>query len=91
MQKKPTEDTFVPSFFEEPELYESMQILKKRDNLKMAWEKNLYDLKNCRKKEKHKARERIKSKLKRPQLDLEKMMKVQKKTRYNLDESINSI
>ena len=71
---------FDPSEFEEPELYESMKILRKMDNLKQDLKKsNLHDLKKCPKKDKHKEKERIKSKLKRPYLDLEKMLKVNKK------------
>ena len=80
MRKKAAEDTFDPSEFEEPELYESMKILSRMDNLEHDLKKsNLHDLKKCTKKEKHKEKERIKSKLKRPYLDLEKMMKVNKK------------
>ena len=67
-------DMFDQSEFEEPELYESMKILKslKHDQKKS----NLHDLKKASKKERTKEKDRIKSKLKRPCLDLEKMMKV---------------
>ena len=77
MQKKSTEDTFEPSEFEEPELHESMKILKRLYNLDHCYKKsNLHGLKKFSKKDKQKETERIKSKLKRPYLDLEKMMKV---------------
>ena len=80
MQKKVADDTVDPSEFEEPELYESMKILKRLDNLKRGLKKgNLHALKKCTKKEKKNEKERIKSKLKRPYLDLEKMIKVNKK------------
>ena len=77
MQKKTTVDTFDPSEFEEPELYESLKILKRLYNLNYCYKKsNLHGLKKFLKKDKQKETERIKSKLKRPYLDLEKIMKV---------------
>ena len=68
------EDTFDPTEFEEPELYESMKILKSLDNIeKMGQKKNsIYDVKKTIKR--GKCREKVK--LKRPHLDLEKMLKV---------------
>ena len=76
MQSLVIEETFDPSEFEEPELYESMKILKSLDNIEknVQKENNLFDLKKTIKREKLK--EKVKSKLKRPCLDLEKMMKV---------------
>ena len=71
MQKKADEDTFDQTEFEEPELYESMKILKRLGNLEHGLKKgSLRDLKICSKKAKKK--ERIKTKLKRLYLDLEK-------------------
>ena len=62
MQKKVADDTFDPSEFEEPELYESMKILKRLDNLKHGLKKsNVHDLKKCTKKEMKYENERIKS------------------------------
>ena len=63
MQKKAAEDTFDQSEFEEPELYESMKILKRLDNLEhRSRTGSLHELKKCSKKEKKK--DRIKFKLK---------------------------
>ena len=72
------EETFDPSEFEEPELYESMKIFQSLDNIEKNVEKkcNIYDLKKTIKREKRKEKEKVKTKLKRPYLDLEKMMKV---------------
>merc|ERR1711892_1573508 len=66
-------EVFDPSEFEEPELYESMKILKKLEfSLKSNMKKNnLLDLK------KSINREKIKTRLKRPYLDLEKMLKME--------------
>ena len=74
MEMKVAEDMFDPSEFEEPELYESMKILKYLENGKKK--SSLHDLKKTSKKEMKKEKDRIKFKLKRPCLDLEKMMKV---------------
>ena len=76
MQSLIIEETFDPSEFEEPELYESMKILKSLDNIKKNVQKknDLFDLKKTIKREKLK--ERVKIKFKRPCLDLEKMLKV---------------
>ena len=76
MKTSVVEETFDPSEFEEPELYESMKIFQSLDNIEKNVEKKctLYDLKKTKKREKRK--EKVKIKLKRPYLDLEKMMKV---------------
>jgi uncharacterized membrane-anchored protein len=78
MQTEVAEETFDPSEFEEPELYESMKILKSLENIEKNLQKknNLCDLKKTMKRQKLKEKEKVKSKLKRPHLDLEKMMKV---------------
>ena len=78
MQSMVVEEIFDPSEFEEPELYESMKILKSLDNIEKNVQKknNLYDLKKTIKRDKLKEKEKVKSKMKRPRLDLEKMMKV---------------
>ena len=78
MQMKAGVEVFDPSEFEEPELYESMKILKKLEfSLKSNVKKNnLLDLKKSINREKKKEREKIKTRLKRPYLDLEKMLKV---------------
>ena len=78
MQKKAGVEVFDPSEFEEPELYESMKILKKLEfSLKSNVKKNnLLDLKKSINREKKKEKEKIKIRLKRPYLDLEKMLKV---------------
>ena len=72
------DDDFDPSEFEEPELYESMKILKSLENIDKYDQKknNLFDLRRTIKREKMKEKVRRKTKLKRPFLDLEKMMKV---------------
>ena len=71
-------ELFDPSEFEEPELYESMKILKSLENLRRTVQKktNVFDLKKSRKRGNKKEQDKIKFKLKRPYLDLEKMMKV---------------
>ena len=67
MQKKSTEDTFDPSEFEEPELFESMKILKRLDDLDNSSKKsNLSGLKKSSIRDKQEETKRIKSKLKRP-------------------------
>ena len=71
MQADVADDVFDPSDFEEPELYESMKILKS-----VQKKNNLFDLRKTIKREKMKEKEKIKIKMKRPCLDLEKMMKV---------------
>ena len=77
MEMKVAEDMFDPSEFEEPELYESMKILKSLKHFENGKKKSsLHDLKKTSKKEMKKEKDRIKFKLKRPCLDLEKMMKV---------------
>ena len=77
MQNKTADDSFDPSEFEEPELYESIKILKWFDK-NYQKKSNLHDLKKCSTKEKQKEREQIRSKLKRPYYDLEKIMNVNK-------------
>ena len=71
-------EVFDPSEFEEPELYESMKILKSLENLRKTVQKktNVFDLKKSMKRGNKKEQDKIKFKLKRPFLDLEKMMKV---------------
>ena len=71
-------EVFDPSEFEEPELYESMKILKSLETLRRTVQKktNVLDLKKSIKRGNKKEQDKIKSKLKRPYLDLEKMMKV---------------
>ena len=71
-------DVFDPSEFEEPELYESMKILKSLENLGKTMQKktDYLELKKSMRRGKKKEQEKIKAKLKRPYLDLEKMMKV---------------
>ena len=78
MQTEVGVEVFDPSEFEEPELYESMRILKSFENLAKSFPKksDLHNLKKSIKKEKK--REKIRFKLKRPYLDLEKMLKVKK-------------
>ena len=73
------EETFDPSEFEDPELFESMKILKSVDNIceNIPKQNNLHELKKSIKQEKQKGKKRVKSKLKRPFLDFEKMMKVE--------------
>merc|ERR1711892_203362 len=72
-------EVFDPSEFEEPELYESMKILKKLEfSLKSNVKKtSLLDLKKSINREKKKEKEKIKIRLKRPYLDLEKMLKME--------------
>merc|ERR1711892_1588792 len=79
MQTEVGVEGFDPSEFEEPELYESMRILKSFENLAKSFPKksDLHNLKKSIKKEKK--REKIRFKLKRPYLDLEKMLKMQRK------------
>ena len=78
MHTNTSEDTFDPSEFEEPELYESMKILKSLDNNEKKGQKKntIYDVKKTFKRGKNKEKEKLFSNLKRPFLDLEKMMKV---------------
>ena len=78
MQAEIIDDVFHPSDFEEPELYESMKILKSLENIDKCHQRknNLFDLRKTIKREKMKEKVRRKTKLKRPFLDLEKMMKV---------------
>ena len=74
-------EMFDPSEFEEPELYESMRILKSLENTRQNLQKKDYflDVKKFIQKEKKKEKDKIKAKLKRPCLDLEKMLKVKLK------------
>jgi hypothetical protein len=78
MQAEVAEEILYPSEFEEPELYESMNILKSLENLEknVQNKSNLYNLKKTIKRDKLNEKEKVKTKLKRPYLDLEKMMKV---------------
>ena len=71
-------DVFDPSEFEEPELYESMKILKSLENLGRTVQKktDYLELKKSMRRGKKKEQDKMKAKLKRPYLDLEKMMKV---------------
>ena len=66
------EEMFDPSEFEEPELYESMMFLNAVQKPEKSFEKKgkIFDLKKSIKKEK------IKTRAKRPSMDLEKMMLV---------------
>ena len=72
------EEVFDPSEFEEPELYESMRILKGLENIRKKLQKKKYflDAKKSIQKEKRMDKDKIKTKIKRPCLDLEKMLKV---------------